>query len=357
MVRASIMTKREGFENALAPAAILETVVHPKVRMKILSRLMAVALIFTPVLSSGCVNDYKSNHVMAEQSRGLIEDLMSVSLVEPWPERAARLQNEVDQGGDYKAQNDLASALMHTGKASEAIAILERIEVEHPGLYRTASNLGTAYELSGDPVKALEWIRRGIERNPVSHEGSEWIHVRILEAKVAHAHEPNWRPEGSVLGLDFGVGVSLKSPAELPKGNAGTPLTLADIESGLKYQLHERLQFVKAPDALVASLLADYGDIVALKQQNMGVAGHLYEKAQAYLKEDPNVPKAFLERIDARAKEAFRLTHKIPIRASPEPQNWFLLSAITVLGLCGLWALWRWNVRVYRRRMAELSAK
>jgi hypothetical protein len=48
-----------------------------------------------------------------------------------------------------------------------------------------AANLGTALELLGNKEEALHWIREGIRRNPQSHEGTEWLHAKILEAKIA----------------------------------------------------------------------------------------------------------------------------------------------------------------------------
>jgi len=45
-------------------------------------------------------------------------------------------------------------------------------------------DLGTAYELAGKNEPALRWIREGLRRNPNSHKGTEWLHVKILEAKI-----------------------------------------------------------------------------------------------------------------------------------------------------------------------------
>lgn len=139
-------------------------------------------------LTLACLNDYSEyavDHRAVAKSRSVVEELTNVELIEPWTVRRDRLRREADAGGDYKVRNDLASALIHTGDLRTAIQILEEIEKTNPGLYRTASNLGTAYELAGEPAKALDWIRKGIDRNPESHEGSEWIHVRILEKKVS----------------------------------------------------------------------------------------------------------------------------------------------------------------------------
>jgi len=84
----------------------------------------------------------------------------------------------------FDENSDLAVAFVHQGKYSEAIALLQELERRYPGKYQVAANLGTAFELSGDNKQALQWIREGIRRNPKSHEGTEWLHVAILEAKL-----------------------------------------------------------------------------------------------------------------------------------------------------------------------------
>ena len=87
----------------------------------------------------------------------------------------------------------------------EAIELLEELEKKSPGQYAVAANLGTAYELNGDNRKALEWIKKGVERNPESHFGTEWLHVKILEAKIAIEQNPEWLSNHSVLETDFAV--------------------------------------------------------------------------------------------------------------------------------------------------------
>jgi hypothetical protein len=51
-------------------------------------------------------------------------------------------------------ENDAAVRLVLKGDVPAALEMLKKIEVEHPGLYATAANLGTCYELSGDDEKS-----------------------------------------------------------------------------------------------------------------------------------------------------------------------------------------------------------
>jgi tetratricopeptide (TPR) repeat protein len=158
-----------------------------------------------------------------------------------------------------EARSDHAALLVYKGRPQEAIALLESLEQQHPGNYVVAANLGTAYELAGNDAEALRWIREGIKRNPASHAGTEWLHVKILEAKLALARDPAWLETHSVLGLDFGEDPIPTIPQQWPEGQ-----DLQSTRKALQYQLHERLGFVKPPDPVVGSLLADLGSVVAI---------------------------------------------------------------------------------------------
>lgn len=225
--------------------------------------------------------------------------------------RAERLPSEPK--GDFKARSDFAATLIHKGETARAIAILEEIEAAHPGEYIVAVNLGTAYELSGDNDRALAWIRSGLQRNPDSHDGTEWLHVRILEAKIALAKDPAWLESHTVLGLDFGGGLVPELPWTWPEGrNAESTLR------ALEYQLHERLAFVKPPDPLTGGLIADLGHLAALKK-SVEFAVPVYELALSY-----RAPQAELI---GRRRDHFR-----SIAKPWKPGN---RGAVVVLGVAG----------------------
>lgn len=181
----------------------------------------------------------------------------------PSDDELTKLQAAAEQG-DYRAKSNYAVALARHGDAREAIYILQQVEAEHPGEYIVAANLGTAYELAGDNQLALEWITTGLRRNPDSHEKSEWVHVKILQAKLATAKDPAWLKSHSILGLDFGAAAEPRSPAEAATDADGHVRSLADVRVSLEYQLRERLSLVAAPDLVVSSLLGDLGNILVL---------------------------------------------------------------------------------------------
>ncbi len=175
-----------------------------------------------------------------------------------------------------RERSDYGGVLVFLGQFQKAREVLEAAELAEPGDYAVASNLGTAYELLGENAKALEWIRKGIERKADSHRSTEWVHVKILEAKIALASDPKWLETHSVLGLDYG-----RDARPVRVGEAPAAKEKYTVLHGLSYQLRERLKFVKAPDALVGDLLFNLANetaILGAAQQALGI----YELAEIY---------------------------------------------------------------------------
>lgn len=249
----------------------------------LLSLLFSTLVCVSPTLA--CFNDYVPNVAAMERSKAVLDQLQKRDVKEPWDVRRDRLRKELAAGGDYKVKNDLATSLAHTGEAAEAVTLLEQVEAEKPGLYATASNLGTAYELAGNDEKALEWIRKGIERNPDAHEGTEWLHVKILEAKLALESDPKWLDSHSIIDPGKDVGASGLSAV----GNRGEKLSTEQIKKAVIYQLHERLQFVKPPDAVVGTLLLDLTMLIWEEPVGPRAAQDVLSLTNTYLKDLPNM--------------------------------------------------------------------
>lgn len=321
------------------------------------------------------MNNYVPNTAAIELSQSILEQLQRHTEKEPWDVRRDRLSKELAAGDDYKVKSDLAVAFTHTGYELEAIRLLEQIEAEKPGLYITAANLGTAYELNGNDEKALEWIKKGIDLNPESHEGTEWLHVRILEAKLALKNDANWLEANSVLGPRTSVDPADKSehpdryglmvikpglrigPAAAGNfsvtGNRGDKLSTEQIEKALMYQLHERLQFVKPPDAIVGDLLLELGHLLAKKPPGPGSSRAVYQLAVEYLKDSPDA-ELLLE--DANIQADFAATRQKYGLGSRFKGIAFLLfgnpiAAAGILSLLAI-ALKRWIQRRWAARVA-----
>jgi tetratricopeptide (TPR) repeat protein len=230
----------------------------------------------------------------------IVKDLNHFDPRADWEKRRKSLASRVTQ--DDLTRNNLAVALLHLGDVSPAIALLQQIEREHPGSYVTAANLGTAYELAGDDRAALQWIREAIARNPGSHEGTEWLHVRILEAKLALRADPRWLQSHSILGVDFGTAVIPKLPKQFATHD-GRPLKPEEVAYALWYQLDERYQFVHAPDPIVGSLLVDWGNLL-LRTETLESAAALYREALRFGTPGPELTLRRLRRVEQTLRDA-----------------------------------------------------
>ena len=186
------------------------------------------------------------------------------SLFQDRPELAERVVADLEKAHVAKPtlenSNDLGVARLLTGELDEAIALFRETEQKYPGNARVAGNLGTALELKGVNEEALNWIREGIKRDANEQEGSEWLHARILEAKIALKQDPKWLDKNHVLDLDFGKDEIPAAPEILPV-EQGRIKGAKQLLDQIRYQLDERARFVKPPDPIVGDLYASAGDL------------------------------------------------------------------------------------------------
>lgn len=169
---------------------------------------------------------------------------------------------------DYLSDKGLLLILLKRYK--EAVKLYLEIEHIKPNRYSTSSNIGTAYELLGQNENALKWIKKSVDLNPKSHNNSEWIHIKILEAKIKGEQ---FYTTNFLLSTEFGLG-------NIPKSQM-TKKQLRDLSNALYYQLNERISFVKPKEKIVAQLLFDHGNIAFLLG-NYYDASADYEQAKLF---------------------------------------------------------------------------
>lgn len=272
--------------------------------------LAAIALAAAPAFA--CLNSYE------EEMQGLMyrgdPTEITASVV--------RLEAAYQARPTIEGANDLGVAQVLAGNYGRAIEVLTALEKQQPGLSRTASNLGTALELAGRHPEALHWIKEGIRRDPADHSGSEWVHVRILEAKLALARDPAWLKTHGVLSIDFGTAPRPQAPATPPRDHLGLEHSLEDVRRAIAYQLQERLKFVTPPDPVVGSLYFTWASIDHLL--DLGFPPDQYRAALHFGAENAAL-------IESRVAQ-YERTHQPP---APPPVQWggplAVLSAIVAL--------------------------
>ena len=176
----------------------------------------------------------------------------------------------------YKKTNDLdylsdkGYLLIIQRKYNEALNLYLHIEKIKPNRYSTASNLGTLYELMGENQKAYTWIKKSIAINPESHKGSEWLHLRILEAKIKNLKNIT----GQFL-IDTNFGTSTEPKTLLSKKE------IDKLIQSVYFQVNERMSFIEPKDKVISVLLFELGNLAELQGENNSALA-TYRTARVY---------------------------------------------------------------------------
>ena len=236
-------------------------------------------LLLVPLCTHACLNLSGTTHDghIVSVGMGIHNRLRSAMKIDPRRETATsrfgRHGIEEDSSG---SENEVAAIdMIFAGDLSGAIKLLTHIEDTSPGLYSTAANLGTAYELIGDNENALKWIMVGIARNPESHSGSEWLHALILEAKIEAQRHPGQPLPRHLLEVPETVKPDTMIAVK------GRQVPAQDVWTALAYQLEERMVFVKPKDPYVADLLYSFA-LLEASLHTAETAQGLLELAEQY---------------------------------------------------------------------------
>ena len=190
--------------------------------------------------------------------------------IDNFPKLIAELDRLYAKTKDLDYLSDKGYVLTIQKKYDEALKLYLEIEKKQPNRYSTASNVGTLYELIGQNQKAYDWIKKAIKINPKSHSSSEWLHLKILEAKIKG---------DSYITADFLINTNFGNDT-IPK----TKLNKKELESlskALYYQLNERVTFIKPKDKIIATLLYQLGNVAYLKGENYN-SNQIYKLAKSY---------------------------------------------------------------------------
>ena len=226
--------------------------------------LAAVALLSLMPAAQACINSVGTDHTGRRFQPGwytgkeLARTLTSSAPNEYWVREQIK---RVRRSPDFANLTDIGVVLIRQGQFTRAVEHFVRVERLFPGHHETAANLGTALELSGHDAVALRWIRLGIARNADEHFRTEWLHARILEAKIAMAQDPGYLKGRSIAGVTFAPTLVPPLPQAMPAGNDGQPVNPWQLNVALSYQLHERTQFVRPRDPVVSNLLLDWATL------------------------------------------------------------------------------------------------
>ncbi|MGX7667700.1 tetratricopeptide repeat protein [Flavobacterium pedocola] len=218
--------------------------------------LLILILLFSVVKGYSCINGetkYVGDNIFVyEDYEGRIPK-GHVFLIDDFENVRKQLDSLYAKTKKIEYLSDKGYIMILEGKYQEALSLYLQIESKFPGRYSTASNIGTIYELLGENQKALEWINKAIKINPNSHQGSEWLHSKILEAKIKGEACYN---DDFFIGVDFGK-------YDVPVSNLSNNQK-ERLVSSLYFQLNERISFIKPKDKIIGILLFELGNLSML---------------------------------------------------------------------------------------------
>ena len=274
---------------------------------------LAVAVLLSVMpMAHACINTVGTDH---QGRRFSPDDYVGKDLVDGftrphaqryWLKQASYVIKQARNKPVFKNLTDLGIVLVYQGQYDVAVRHFLKLERLFPGHHETAANLGTALELAGHDAVALKWIGIGIQRNRQEHFGSEWLHARILETKIALARDPRYLEGRSITGVVFERTLVPTLPIAMPPGNDGKPVKPWELNSALGYQLHERTGFVRPTDPIVANLLLDWATL-NLAGGPIETADVLYDFAVTYGAERDALMRnrqSYIQRVLAQAGKA-----------------------------------------------------
>lgn len=171
---------------------------------------------------------------------------------------------------DLDYLSDKGYLLIVLRKYDEALKLYLNIEKIKPNRYSTASNLGTLYELMGENQKAYNWIKKSIAINPKSHKGSEWLHLKILEAKIKNLKDVSGQ---FLINTNFGTSHEPKTKLSQKE--------IDELAQSIYFQVNERMSFIEPKDKIISILLFELGNLAELLGKNSS-ALETYRTARKY---------------------------------------------------------------------------
>jgi tetratricopeptide (TPR) repeat protein len=236
-------------------------------------KVLVIVLVLISFKTFACLNGETKYLKNGERAyidfRGLVPHGHNFTISE-FPKLIAELDRLYKKTNDIDYLSDKGYVLIVQKKYKEALKIYLKIEKIEPNRYSTASNIGTLYELTGNNEKAYNWIKKAIEINPESHNGSEWLHLKILEAKIKDIKNVS----GEFLtNNNFGK-------EAIPKTRLSSK-ELKQFAQSVYFQVNERMSFIKPEDHIISVLLFELGNAVKIIGENQN-AIQIYRKAKEY---------------------------------------------------------------------------
>ena len=211
----------------------------------------------------------------------------------PAPTALDEIERNAPASDNLEDQVLSAQRLAYNGRPQAAIPILDAVASRQPQDTGLMVNLSMGYEIAGSNEQALRWLAEALARQPTLNGNTEWLHVKILKAKLASASDPAWFDTHSIAGLDFGAA---DKPAQTPGAatdSDGHDRTHAEARAALETQIPLQHGWVRAVPggAVYCNLLLDLGNLLAIDEQ-LWLAERVYCAPTSAIPRSPSLPSA-----------------------------------------------------------------
>ncbi len=208
-------------------------------------------------------------------------------------------ERELDAYSETKKKNwnycnEMAILKIYKGEYQLAKKLLFQASKLDTFNYSICSNLGVVYELTGNLDSAYYYTKKAVKINPQSHNNSEWIHLKILEATKRMQTNPEWIYNYSVLGFKIAKTDLPLKKYNIDKDTLKEYYQLQNLIFQIEYQLRERMVFVKPENKVVANLLFTLGELY-ITEIDCEKAEEVYKLAMEY---DPAFAEICNKRLD-----------------------------------------------------------
>jgi tetratricopeptide (TPR) repeat protein len=163
-------------------------------------------------------------------------------------------------GPPWPAELDAAVEMILSGEQDQAKKNLEALIPSLGQNYYLYANLAVACELLGEDAAALAHVEKALFIWPNAHQNTEWMHKRVLQAKLAIAKDSSWLTSHTISGIPQG-----SIPMDFSVWTVEGTKNLEALSRGLAAHLVPRLVFGKKgqKDPVVATLLLEFARIEA----------------------------------------------------------------------------------------------
>lgn len=222
-----------------------------------MGKLFVLALLLFATNAHACLNIFSfdsSGRVHYLEHEFLFSTYYKQNEIEKLLKKLERKFNK----GDYSYQNvsNYGVYLLMAGRSKEGLDLFRALSKKYPGLYEICANTAVAYELNGNIDSAYLWQVKAMEINPQAHNNSEWIHLKILEARKHLLSDPGWCLDNNITGAVDSINSYKEYFDQYGHENGNTRLIFREFID----QLEDRFPFTYAEDKVMGKLMFELGD-------------------------------------------------------------------------------------------------